>query len=32
MKPTHAIFIGFGATFVACLIRSALKNYANISL
>jgi hypothetical protein len=32
MKPIHAIGIGFGALYAALLIRSALKNYLNVSL
>lgn len=32
MKPWHAFSIGFAAVYAALLVRSALKNYANVNL
>lgn len=32
MKPGHAIMIGFVALYAGLIIRSALKNYANVQL
>jgi hypothetical protein len=32
MKHWHAIMVGFAAAFFGMVIRSALKNYANISM
>lgn len=32
MTPMHAFGIGFAAVYAALLVRSALKNYAGVSL
>jgi uncharacterized membrane protein YjjP (DUF1212 family) len=32
MKHWHAVLIGFSAAFIGMIVRSALKNYANISM
>lgn len=32
MKPWHAFMIGFSAVYAALLVRSALKNYAGVTL
>jgi hypothetical protein len=31
MKPMHFVLTGFVALYAGLLIRSALKNYANVS-